>query len=75
MAINPAALMKAKARYGIFKKQHPKFLAFLGAINAKMLEPGTVIDVKVTGTDGRTIETNLRLTPEDVESVRMFKSK
>jgi hypothetical protein len=75
MAINPAALMKAKGRYNIFKKQHPKFLAFLGAVNAKMLEPGTVIDVKVTGPDGKTIETNLKLTPEDVESVRMFKNK
>ena len=67
--------MKAKGRYHIFKKQHPKFLAFLGAVNAKMLEPGTVIDVKVTGPDGKEIETNLKLTPEDVETVRMFKNK
>lgn len=75
MAINPANLMKAKSRFNIFKKQHPKFLAFCGAVNSRMLEAGTVIDVKVTGTDGKTIETNMKLTPEDVESVRMFKSK
>ncbi|MGI6118009.1 MAG: hypothetical protein ACOYBC_06415 [Bilifractor sp.] len=75
MALNPKNIMKAKERYGIFKRQHPKFLAFCSAVNRRALETGTVIEVKVTSPEGKTLETNLKLTPEDVETVRLYKSK
>lgn len=72
MAINPMNLMKLKGRFQIFKQQHPKFLAFLKVVNAKALEPGAVLTVKMTTVDGKEYETNIRLTKEDVETVRLL---
>lgn len=73
MAINPSSLFKMKQRYEIFAQQHPKILMFFQNVFVREIEPGTVIEIKVTDNQGKTSVTNMRLTPEDVETVHMLK--
>ncbi|MEE8886282.1 MAG: hypothetical protein SOI56_06925 [Eubacteriales bacterium] len=75
MAINPKNLMAAKQRLNIFKSQHPKIIEYGKMLNEKAIEPGTVFEIKATTPEGQSYSANIRLTPEDVESFRMFKKK
>lgn len=72
MAMNPMMLMKLKERLGLFQSQHPKFQMFLNAVGNQAIETGSIIEVKVTRPDGKEMVTNLRLTEDDVETVRML---
>lgn len=72
MAINPMNLMKLKGRFDIFNSQHPKFPAFCKAVNRQMLEPGMILEITAKSADGRKLETNLRLTEDDVETLKMI---
>ncbi|MGN0433363.1 hypothetical protein ACTQZS_01720 [Bilifractor sp. LCP19S3_H10] len=71
MAMNPMMLMKLRERMQLFQSQHPKFQLFLSAVGQQAIETGTIIEVKVTRPDGKEMVTNLRLTEDDVESIRM----
>lgn len=73
MAVNPASLLKFKKRYQIFAQQHPKILSFFKNVFVREIEPGTVIEIKVTDKEGKSSVTNMRLTPEDVETIGMFR--
>jgi hypothetical protein len=73
MAVNPASLLKFKKRYQIFSQQHPKILAFFKNVFVRDIAPGTVIEIKVTDNQGKSTVTNMRLTPEDVETIGMFR--
>ncbi len=72
MAINPMNLMKLKGRLDVFNRQHPKFSPFCKAVNRQILEPGMILEIKAKGTDGKTLETNLRMTEDDVETLKMI---
>ena len=72
MAINPMNLMKLKGRLDIFNQQHPKFSAYCKAVNKQILEPGMILEIKAKGTDGKTIETNMKMTEDDVETLKMI---
>ena len=71
MAINPMKAMKLKDRYKIFNQQHPKIAPFFSAIHKKGLTPGAVVEMKITTTDGKEYVTNIKLTPEDIETIQM----
>ena len=72
MAFNPMALLKAKERLKLFKEEHPRVVPFFKSITDD-IEPGAVIELKVTSVDGRESVTNIRLTEEDVETIQMFR--
>ena len=38
------------------------------------LEPGVVMELKVTDNNGKVSVTNIRLTPEDIETIEIIKS-
>ena len=69
--MNPMQMMQMKSRLDIFKTQHPKVLPFLQAARGYVQE-GTVIEVKLTTPDGRTLESNIRVTEDDVKTVGML---
>ena len=62
MAMNPMQLM-----------QHPKVLEFMHDVVRNDLQPGVVMELRVTDNDGRTSVTNIRLTEEDVETIGILK--
>lgn len=73
MAINPLQLFQLKDRLRIFREQHPKVLEFLQAVAENNIQPGVVMELRVTDTDNKTMVTNIRLTPEDIETFKMLK--
>ena len=72
MNFNPTMLMQIQQRIQTFQQDHPKFVPFLMAIRDNALEEGSVIAMKVTTPDGRTIESNIKLTANDIETFRMM---
>ena len=73
MAVNPMKLLKLKDRYKLFKKDHPKFIAFGGvAANGHLVE-GSNIEIKITTPDGKAIATDFELTANDVETFKLIK--
>ncbi len=71
MAVNPKAMLQLRERLNIFNAQHPKFGLFLQSIGSRGIEEGTVVELKVTRPDGEEAVTNIRLTADDVETIRM----
>ncbi len=69
MAINPMDFMKVKQKMDAFQTRHPRVVPFLQAAAGKA-EAGTIIEMKVIGTDGEEIRSNIRLTEEDMELIR-----
>lgn len=73
MAINPAAIFKAKKSWETFCGNHPRFPAFLQAVQSAGIQEGTVIEVSITTPTGRTMTTNVRLTASDMEAFHDLK--
>ena len=67
MGLGIGDLMKLKGAWETFQRNHPKFPAFLNAVKCKGIQVGTVIEIKVTGPEGESIETNLKVTEEDLK--------
>ena len=65
--VNPASLMKIMNAKNTFTQNHPKFAAFLGAVFAKPIEEGTVIEVTVTRPGEAAVTSNLRVQERDLE--------
>ncbi len=74
MAANPMDLLKLGERLRIFRQQHPKVPAFLSDVRGKALTPGAVLELRVTDVEGKEYVTNIRVTEEDVETLRILSS-
>ncbi len=72
MNMNPMMLMQLQQKLQTFQQDHPKFLPFLMAIKDNALTEGTVIAMKVTTPEGKTLESNIKLTANDIETLRMM---
>ncbi len=69
MDISPIKLMQMKGKLNRFQNAHPKLVPFLNAASARM-EEGSIFAITVTSPDGSKIETNLKLSKEDVEFLK-----
>ena len=74
MNMNPMLLMQLQQRFGLFSQEHPKVLPFFRAIGDNAMQEGTIIDIKVTTPDGKTLESNIKLTANDIETAKMMKN-
>ena len=72
MAFNPMQLVKLKDRIHLFKEDHPKFIPFVKMLRDKAAMEGTILEVKAILPDGKTYTSNIRLTPNDIETLQMF---
>ncbi|WP_051689325.1 hypothetical protein [Butyrivibrio sp. AE2032] len=72
MNMNPMILMQMQQRMQTFQQDHPKFLPFLNAVKDNALQEGTVFAMKVTTPEGKTLESNIKLTANDIETIRMM---
>ena len=73
MALNPKQLLQLGERWKIFNEQHPRVLDFIRDVGRNSIEPGTILELKVTENNGRTAVTNIRLTEDDVETIAILK--
>ena len=72
MNMNPMLLMQLQQRFSLFSKDHPKVLPFFRAVGSNDMQEGTIIDIKVTTPDGKTLESNIKLTANDIETAKMM---
>lgn len=72
MAMNPMMLMKLKGMLEGFQQRHPRVQPFLRDAAGRIQE-GTVIEMTVTGPDGHSITSNIRVSAEDMELLRQAK--
>ncbi len=75
MAVNPLHFLKLKDRYHIFREEHPKFIPYLKMLGEKAAEEGTILEVKAITKDGKEYVSNIRLTANDIETLKMFTKK
>jgi len=74
MNMNPMMLMQLQQRLGKFQQDHPKVMPFFQAVGANAVTEGTVFAIKVTTPDGKTLESNIKLTANDIETINMIKN-
>ena len=73
MGMNPMALLKAKKSWETFCGNHPRFPAFMQAVQSAGIQEGTIIEVSVTTPAGKTMTTNVRLTASDMQAFNDLK--
>ncbi|MBB5264608.1 hypothetical protein HNP82_001735 [Catenibacillus scindens] len=71
--INPKRLMEMKRLRDEFTQRHPKFSMFLEAASKEGISEGSVIEISVTGPDGRRMCSNIRVSAEDLELLDTLK--
>ena len=64
--VNPMTILKLKKEWELFTQRHPKFIAFLNAVQKDYIHEGSIIDITVTDPNGKVVHANLRATPEDI---------
>ncbi len=74
MSINPMALLGLKGDIDKFKNNHPKFLQFAKAFTKAGVQEGTVMECKVITVDGQELQTNIKITADDLELFEKLKN-
>ena len=72
MNINPMALFKYRERLELFRPDHPRMEPFFHILREQTLIEGTVYEMKATTPDGKSYVANIRLTANDIETIRML---
>ena len=73
MAMNFQSLLQLKSLWQRFTNQHPKFPAFLRAAQPALKE-GSILSFTITTPEGKTLESNLKVTSSDLELVESLKN-
>jgi len=71
--MNPTAIFKAKKSWETFCRNHPRFPAFLQAVQSSGIQEGMIIEVSVTTPEGRKLTTNVKLTDTDMQAFNDLK--
>ena len=71
---NPMEIMKLMGMWNTFKSNHPKFPKFMAAAQPGVITEDTILEMKITTPDGRTMETNLKITASDLEMIQQLKN-
>ncbi len=72
MNMNPMMLMQLQQRIQTFQQDHPKVVPFLTAVKDNALMEGAVFAMKVTTPDGKILESNIKLTANDIETIKIL---
>lgn len=60
-------MLKLGGLWAKFSKNHPKFPQFVKAVQKNGFKPDTVVDLKITYPDGNAIDTNIKISEEDLK--------
>ena len=72
--MNPMKLLQLKNAWDQFTGRHPKFPAFLKAMSKGAITEGSILEITVTTAEGKVINTNLKVTAEDMALVEELKN-
>jgi hypothetical protein len=64
--LNPLKLLQLKAAWEQLQARHPKFLAFLNILANDGIAQDSILEITVTDAQGKSINSNLKITPEDI---------
>ena len=67
---NPASILKFSKDWKEFEERHPKFALFVKTVMMTGVNTGSVIDISITLPDGKKLESNMKITDEDVEFLK-----
>ena len=73
MALGLGDIMKVKSAWDKFTRNHPRFPQFLNAVKGKGVPEGTVISITLDYPNGERLETNLKVSAEDLDLVETLK--
>ncbi|MBT9775162.1 hypothetical protein GPL15_01405 [Clostridium sp. MCC353] len=65
--MNPMILLQFQGAWERFKNHHPKFPLFMKAVSENALKEGSIIEITVTTPEGRSFQSNLKLSADDLE--------
>ena len=71
---NMGQMFKLMAAWNRFKSNHPKFPAFMKAVQKRGFKENMVIEMIITEPDGEKIETSLKLTASDIELLQELRN-
>jgi hypothetical protein len=74
MLNNMGQMMKIMGAWNKFKSNHPKFPAFLKAVQKRGFKEDMIIEVIVTEPDGEKIETSLKLSAQDIAAIEELRN-
>ncbi|KJJ73409.1 hypothetical protein [Clostridium sp. FS41] len=73
--MNPMLLLQLKPSWEQFKTNHPKLMNFVKAASKDgFMDEGTLIEISITNSSGKTIASNVRVKQEDLTFLTTFKS-
>lgn len=72
--MNPKNMMKIRELLMKFTMNHPKIPAFFKAAS-EAIGVDSIIEITVTTADGKTLCTNMKVKPEDVQLMEELKKK
>ncbi len=66
--MNPMNFLALKPSWGKFRTNHPKMIAFVKtASKESFLDEGSLIEIKVTNSSGKTMSANIRVNKDDID--------
>ena len=66
--MNPMNFLALKPSWEKFRTNHPKMISFVKtASRESFLDEGSLIEIKVTNSSGKTMAANIRVKKEDIE--------
>ena len=60
-------MLKLGGIWAKFSKNHPKFPNFVKVVQKNGLKADTILDIKITYTDGNVVDSNLKITESDLK--------
>lgn len=70
--MNPIAMMRFKPLLEKFKDNHPKMPMFFAAAS-DYIEEGSIMELNIQNSEGKSICTNIRVTKDDIELIEAMK--
>ena len=70
---NPTAIFQMMNLWNKFKQNHPKFPKFMSAVYQNGIKEGSIVEINVTTADGQSLNSNLKISAEDMELIRQLK--
>lgn len=71
---NPAAILQMMNLWNKFKQNHSKFPKFMTAVYQNGIKEGSIIEINVTTADGQSLNSNMKISADDMELIEQLKN-
>ncbi len=68
------SIMKIKQAWDTFTANHPKFPAFLQAVQRRGIKEGSVVEIIITDPSGEKLETSIKVQQSDLQLMDTLKA-